>query len=360
MGCVGWGGVIPVRLRLCGALNRGTNNAARTRNPSTTCSRVSPVCGNRTRVASAAEALSPSGRPTPRPYDVVFMDWLMPGMTAFSRPRPHADASLQHPPAIVMVHRIWTGRGCVARGGPKTPPKLDGFLGQPLTTSPFWLYTLGGGFADPADQPPAVASAAADGVSLNGRLPHLCSPGHRYQPAYRRRAPRSVGAMVDVFNNESKVPVAKLFGGPIPLPTTRSHGFADAGDGRDISDTEDRVPIRFSRSCPIYAITCACHDGRTRPSAFAHGMTGHSPSPRSGASLRHSRKFGGNRDPDAGVGAASGRHGRENGPRGPLSVDSTVSFRFAPTPWRRSAANESATRHCFRRVSQAPCKPETV
>src|SRR6185503_16093069 len=84
-------------------------------------------------VASAPEALAAIKQAdTDAPYDIVFMDWRMPGMDGLQAARAiKADASLKHPPAIVMVTAF--GRDEVREEAERL--HLDGFLVKPVTKS---------------------------------------------------------------------------------------------------------------------------------------------------------------------------------------------------------------------------------
>jgi two-component system sensor histidine kinase/response regulator len=116
-------------------------------------------------VASAPEAIAAIKQADDAaPYDVVFMDWRMPGMDGLQAARVlKTDASLKHPPAIVMVTAF--GRDEIREEAERL--HLDGFLVKPVTKS-MLVDALVSVFADAGDQAAAVASATAEGVSLTG------------------------------------------------------------------------------------------------------------------------------------------------------------------------------------------------
>ena len=66
------------------------------------------------------------------PYDIVFMDWRMPGMDGLQASRHiKSDETLTHPPAIVLVTAF--GREEVREEAERL--QLDGFLVKPVTKS---------------------------------------------------------------------------------------------------------------------------------------------------------------------------------------------------------------------------------
>lgn len=84
-------------------------------------------------VGSGKEALSAIKQKDPvEPYDLVFMDWRMPGMDGLQASRHiKCDETLTHPPAIVLVTAF--GREEVREEAERL--ELDGFLLKPVTKS---------------------------------------------------------------------------------------------------------------------------------------------------------------------------------------------------------------------------------
>src|SRR5207344_2499927 len=84
-------------------------------------------------VGSGKEALAAiRQRDATEPYDIVFMDWRMPGMDGLQTSRHiKSDETLTHPPAIVLVTAF--GREEVREEAERL--ELDGFLVKPVTKS---------------------------------------------------------------------------------------------------------------------------------------------------------------------------------------------------------------------------------
>src|SRR3954454_23209987 len=93
------------------------------------------------------------------------MDWRMPGMDGLQAARAlRSDASLKHPPAIVMVTAF--GREEVREEAEKL--HLDGFLVKPVTKS-MPVDTLVSAVPDPGEPAAAVASETPEGVAQPGQ-----------------------------------------------------------------------------------------------------------------------------------------------------------------------------------------------
>jgi len=220
-------------------------------------------------VASAAEAIAAIKQAdAAAPYDVVFMDWRMPGMDGLQAARAlKADETLQHPPAIVMVTAF--GRDEVREEAEQL--HLDGFLVKPVTRS-MLVDALVNVFADAGDQVAAVASATAEGVSLAG-LRILLVEDNDINQQIAVELLEGVGAKVDVVNNGREA-VDKLFDGPTPplydvvLMDLQMPGM----DGHQAT-AKIRADARFT-TMPIYAMT-AHATLEERDFCLAHGMNGH-------------------------------------------------------------------------------------
>src|SRR5204863_3225730 len=82
------------------------------------------------------------------PYDIVFMDWRMPGLDGLQASRHiKSDETLSHQPAIVLVTAF--GREEVREEAERL--QLDGFLVKPVTKSMI-VDTLVNVFAEPIEQ----------------------------------------------------------------------------------------------------------------------------------------------------------------------------------------------------------------
>ena len=135
--------ILPARLPFLRVLVADDNAAAR----EILCEALKGVTGQVDLVGSGAEAVEAVRQgDADLPYDLVFMDWRMPGMDGLEATRriKHDDA-LRQPPAIVMVTAF--GRDEVREEAERIG--IDGFLVKPVTQSTLvdTLVTL---FAPPA------------------------------------------------------------------------------------------------------------------------------------------------------------------------------------------------------------------
>ncbi len=93
---------------------------------STVASRVDAVASGKEAIAAVQQ------HDATDPYDIVFMDWRMPGMDGLQASRHiKSDETLKHPPAIVLVTAF--GREEVREEAERL--QLDGFLVKPVTKS---------------------------------------------------------------------------------------------------------------------------------------------------------------------------------------------------------------------------------
>ncbi|HEX6811262.1 MAG TPA: response regulator [Planctomycetota bacterium] len=114
-------------------------------------------------VASGKEAIAAvKQHDAEDPYDIVFMDWRMPGMDGLQASRHlKSDETLQHQPAIVLVTAF--GREEVREEAERL--QLDGFLVKPVTRSMI-VDTLVDLFAHADDDAPTAAEPGE--ASLRG------------------------------------------------------------------------------------------------------------------------------------------------------------------------------------------------
>ncbi len=125
----GTGKIVPEKLSQLRVLVVDDNPAAREilQEPlSTVASRVDVVASGKEAIA-AIQQLDAT-----EPYDIVFMDWRMPGMDGLQASRHiKSDETLKHPPHIVLVTAF--GREEVREEAERL--ELDGFLVKPVTKS---------------------------------------------------------------------------------------------------------------------------------------------------------------------------------------------------------------------------------
>ncbi|HRZ99686.1 MAG TPA: PAS domain S-box protein [Candidatus Paceibacterota bacterium] len=145
------------------------------------------------------------------PYDVVFMDWRMPGMDGLQASRHiKSDETLKHPPAIVLVTAF--GREEVREEAERLG--LDGFILKPVTKSMI-VDTLVSVFSQSGD----AAAATTDGeqaIRLRGARILLAEDNDINQQIAVELL-ESVGATVKIANTGREA-VEILSNGPIPAP----------------------------------------------------------------------------------------------------------------------------------------------
>jgi two-component system sensor histidine kinase/response regulator len=164
-------------------------------------------------VASGAEALSAVRQNDAQaPYDVVFMDWRMPGMDGLQAARAiKSDPTLRHPPAIIMVTAF--GREEVRDEAERLD--LDGFLVKPVTKSMI-VDSLVNAFLNEGETAAATTEAVQDGVSLAG-LRVLLVEDNEINQQIAVELLEGVGATVTVSNHGGEA-LETLTGGDIPPP----------------------------------------------------------------------------------------------------------------------------------------------
>jgi signal transduction histidine kinase/DNA-binding response OmpR family regulator/HPt (histidine-containing phosphotransfer) domain-containing protein len=163
-------------------------------------------------VASGKEALAAiKQHDATDPYDIVFMDWRMPGMDGLQTSRHiKSDETLTHQPAIVLVTAF--GREEVREEAERL--QLDGFLVKPVTKSTI-VDTLVTVFVGDSEE----AAAAVDGdqaVPLRGaRI--LLTEDNEINQQIAVDLLEDAGATVTVANNGREA-VETLSSGPQPPP----------------------------------------------------------------------------------------------------------------------------------------------
>jgi len=159
-------------------------------------------------VASGNAAVaSVKQRDSDEPYDIIFMDWRMPGLDGLQASRIiKSDESLAHQPAIVLVTAF--GREEVREEAEHL--HLDGFLLKPVTKS-MLIDALVNVFSSPSEEIDAAGAAEAskEAKRLQG-LRVLLTEDNEINQQIAVELLESVGATVDVANDGS-IAVKKLF-----------------------------------------------------------------------------------------------------------------------------------------------------
>ena len=197
--------IIPARLAHLRVLVVDDNSAAREilQEPlSTVASQVDVVASGKEAIAAIQQqdALTP--------YDIVFMDWRMPGMDGLQASRHiKSDETLKHPPHIVLVTAF--GREEVREEAERL--QLDGFLVKPVTKSMI-VDTLVNVFAHASEE--TVAVAEGEQMVLRGaRI--LLAEDNEINQQIAVELLEGAGATVVVANN-GRVAVETLSHGPQP------------------------------------------------------------------------------------------------------------------------------------------------
>jgi len=165
-------------------------------------------------VGSGHEALAAiKERDEDTPYDVVFMDWKMPGMDGLQAARLIRNESLLHKqPAIIIVTAF--GREEVREEAEKL--QLDGFIVKPITKSTL-VDSLVNVFAkDMGEASVDAGSTEEESTRLLG-LRVLLAEDNEINQQIAVELLEGVGAKVDVASNGRKA-VDKLFQAASPLP----------------------------------------------------------------------------------------------------------------------------------------------
>jgi signal transduction histidine kinase/CheY-like chemotaxis protein/HAMP domain-containing protein len=163
-------------------------------------------------VASGKEAIAAiQQHDSSDPYDIVFMDWRMPGMDGLQASRHiKSDETLKHPPHIVLVTAF--GREEVREEAERL--ELDGFLVKPVTKSMI-VDTLVNVFAE-AGEAAAAGTEGEPTMRLRGaRI--LLTEDNEINQQIAVELLEGVGANVTVANNGLEA-VERLSNGPQPPP----------------------------------------------------------------------------------------------------------------------------------------------
>jgi len=163
-------------------------------------------------VASGREAIAAiQQHDAGEPYDIVFMDWRMPGMDGLQASRHiKCDETLKHPPHIVLVTAF--GREEVREEAERL--ELDGFLVKPVTKSMI-VDTLVNVFAQEGEAV-AVATDGGQATRLRGAS-ILLTEDNEINQQIAVELLEGAGALVTVANNGRET-VDLLSNGPQPPP----------------------------------------------------------------------------------------------------------------------------------------------
>jgi two-component system sensor histidine kinase/response regulator len=220
-------------------------------------------------VASAPEALSAIRQnDADAPYDVVFMDWRMPGMDGLQAARAiKGDTSLRHQPVNIKVTAF--GREEVRDEAERL--KLDGFLVKPVTKS-MVVDSLINAFVDEAESAAVASGAQSEGVTLAG-MRILLTEDNDINQQIAVELLEGVGATVTVAHHGGEA-VALLTGGPVPPPfdVVLMDLQMPVMDGHQATK-KIRADGRFA-GLPIIAMT-AHATVEERDACLADGMNGH-------------------------------------------------------------------------------------
>ena len=211
------------------------------------------------------------------PYDVVFMDWRMPGMDGIEATRLiRQDEGIRRQPAVVMVTAF--GREEVREEAERL--RVDGFLVKPVTRSMI-VDALVGVFApSEAQARHAGAGAEEQSVRLTGaRI--LLAEDNEINQQIAVELLEGVGAGVTVAGNGREA-VEKLAASPAGFDLVLMDVQMPEMDGYDAT-AKIRADARFTE-LPILAMT-AHATAEERDRCLAAGMNGHISKPIDPAAL---------------------------------------------------------------------------
>ena len=200
------------------------------------------------------------------PYDLVFMDWRMPGMDGLQASRHiKGDETLTHPPHIVLVTAF--GREEVREEAERL--QLDGYLIKPLTKSMIFdmLVNI---FAEEGDAVPAAERAAATTPLRGARI--LLAEDNEINQQIAVELLEGAGATVRVAGNGRLALEMLCSGQPADVDVVLMDLQMPEMDGHQAT-ARIRADHRFS-SLPIIAMTAhATMEERQR--CLESGMNDH-------------------------------------------------------------------------------------
>ena len=165
-------------------------------------------------VSSGHEALAAiKERDADTPYDVIFMDWQMPGMDGLQSAQLIRNTSLLHKqPAIIIVTAF--DRDNVREEAEKL--ELDGFILKPITKSVLFDSLVNVFAADAVETGELVGSTAEQSTGLLG-VRILLAEDNEINQQIAVELLEGVGAKVDVAGN-GRIAVDRLFQAEFPPP----------------------------------------------------------------------------------------------------------------------------------------------
>jgi two-component system, sensor histidine kinase and response regulator len=206
----GSGKIVPERLAHLRVLVVDDNAAAREilQEPLSTVAEFVKV------VASGPEAIAAvKEQDATEPFDIIFMDWRMPGMDGLQASRHiKSDETLKKQPAIVLVTAF--GREEVREEAERVG--LEGFLVKPVTKS-MLVDTLVSVFATPDETGVTPGAAEEEGATRLRGARILLTEDNEINQQIAIELLEGVGATVHVANNGREA-VETLFNGPQPPP----------------------------------------------------------------------------------------------------------------------------------------------
>jgi len=185
--------IIPEQLRAVSALVVDDNAAAR----DILVSALDGVCVRVDAVSSGEEAIAAvKQHDSDGPYNVIFMDWRMPGLDGIETARLiKQDAELKKQPAVVLVTAF--GREEVREDAERV--QMDGFLLKPVTTS-MLVDTLVALFAGAPEERTALAPVDRHADRLPG-LRVLLAEDNEINQQIAVELLEGVGATVEIAND---------------------------------------------------------------------------------------------------------------------------------------------------------------
>jgi signal transduction histidine kinase/CheY-like chemotaxis protein/HAMP domain-containing protein len=237
--------IVPAKLRQLHALIVDDNEVARQilrESLDAVVRRVDAVASGNDAIGAIRE------RDSADPYDIVFMDWRMPGMDGLQASRYiKSDETLTRQPAIVLVTAF--GREEVREEAERM--QLDGFLLKPVTKSMI-VDTLVNVFAEEGDLTSKPADREQDTRLRGARL--LLAEDNEINQQIAIELLESAGATVTVANNgREAVEALSSSGGSMPFDVVLMDLQMPEMDGYQAT-AKIRADARFA-NLPIVAMT---------------------------------------------------------------------------------------------------------